>query len=445
VSKIDSEDENLTKNDLPNGQGTGSAQERVPGTGNLDVSTESEVLKSLKDHGATKEKMLGRVRPFRLRGVLAEEAGGVPVHMGFPRNPTKVQAPASRPTVVDQEEEPDADVVGEVSGEFGVVSDKGEGRGPVEAVAFTEFLANFVQKEFPPDKTAPHDLLVEGGSGHLDITRRVPSAEMVEGISTLLSDVHKDLFRGNLGGETLEIFGEHRIVTSAKVVKGVPKPKQLGRALEVKFANKALGDIDLGPILDHVKGKPVHDVEPIEVAEDGDSETIKVKYPANKGGVAGRGEESAHAAFEFGQSVFVDVDDVEFKPKLNTKVGRTERDLDAIPRGGGNNITDVGVVLDSWEDVGLLEIKVETRGTGEGVQSFGDFDEGPGVGEEAARVVSKTPNIHIVNPREFEQENVSTDVEEEGREGATLLDTPLDQDAKGNSTPEGEGGRDTFK
>jgi hypothetical protein len=196
------------------------------------------------------------------------------------------------------------------------------------------------------------------------------------------------------------------------VIKRVAKAKQLGRAL-------ALGDVDFGPAFDHVKGEPVHDVKPIEVAEDGNSKTIKVNYPADKGGVAGRGEESAHATFELGQSVFVDI---------NGKVSRTERDLDTTPSGGSNSIADVGVVLDSWEDVSLLEVEKETRGTS-------DLDKGPGVGEEAAGVISETPSIHIINPGNFEQENVSADVEEQGGEGAALLYTPLDQDAEGKSSP----------
>ena len=81
--------------------------------------------------------------------------------------------------------------------------------------------------------------------------------------------------------------------------------------------------------------------------------------------------------------------------------------------------------------MGIFLVDNQPRCAGEGVHDMSNDYQDSRIAEVTASVISESTDLIPIDARKPKEKNIRTKIEEDGREGAALLDSSLDEDPEG--------------
>jgi hypothetical protein len=194
--------------------------------------------------------------------------------------------------------------------------------------------------------------LVDFRGGEVDhrILRDHEVLDPGERVFFLLLDRHEKIGGADLTGRGFSMSGKERVIPGGGVVKREQKASHPGGSLKVVSFEGAGREILLNPLVDPFKHGGGHDVESLEVGEDGESETVEEKNSFDERGVVFAGDKFRHSRAELTEGRMKDAVRIHLEPKKNTQVHRVVLGLDLRPGRGQEESLDGGAVLKRGEN-----------------------------------------------------------------------------------------------
>jgi hypothetical protein len=248
-----------------------------------------------------------------------------------------------------------------------------------------------------------------------------------EGELFLLLDRHKKI-RGLQLARSLDcVSGKERVVPGRGVIKREEEARHTRRSLEVVALEGAGSEVFLYPVVDPFVHARRHDVKPLKVGKDGEGKTVEEKNSFDQRGVLFASYQFSHTGAEFTVSSVEHPICVHLEAKKNSQIDCIVLSLNLWPGGGKKKGLHSRAVLESRENDCFLGVDHQPRSRAEGDKDTTDREEGFRGTEEDTRVIRESPGHTISDFAEKIDHNVGTEIVEQRRERATLLDATKDR------------------